>query len=433
MSNYKAKTSVNYDKFIINLLIIYAILCPSIYYRANGNAISIVDIILPVAVIVIMHKRFSRIPTVYIYYLLYIFFAMVSVLLSPFGYAEPEKIILVYRLFAISIPFCLVFFISNFTEKIAINIIISALIGTGIPVLIGLFLYYFGVEISDVQQRLWLGGGAGSALRAGGIVGNSGDYGQIIALFSILLITIGYYKIKIPISLLFMCWVCVLLALVASSSRAAMVMIFVFVFCLGLSRINYIGRMFVSISFILLLLLTFYIFFSYEEFAPELKASLIRLDILNFTNLSRFTTTVRLEVWTYLIRNIGDVPIFGYGYKSFTDYHGIYIDNSFLSTYYETGIFGLIFFTLFWLVLLIKLTYLSLNGSRSAAIAGCLVVAFLLRMQTGGAHTLWSSAPIIFILISVLWRLSLYELDMSFSNKKIRYYSTDPYLNDFQK
>lgn len=394
------------DKIAISILTLMAVFCPIIYFRAGGSTFSLVDTLSAPITAALLFKA-HRIPLAYYPYAAYCAVAILSAALSYYNDSGASQAYLALRLILISSPIFLIYIIDNF-DRYSIDRLYKTLVfASGTSVTIGLLLHYFGIQIQDSQQKLWLGAGLGSAARAGGLVGNSGDYGQLTALFAILLLGAPLWGARFSRYVNVTAAVVVVLALLASSSRIATLMIASAILVMNVFQPK--RYLMPSIAASIVILISLYIFLLSSEVDYYLEQTLARLDFLNITGESIFFETVRVENWSNLIGSYGNTSFLGFGYKLFEDYHGYYVDNAFLLTWVETGLFGFILFLAFWLTLLFRFFAASLRGSNTALFGLSVTVAFLLRMMTSGAHAGWSSAPLIFLAIGLALRASSAE------------------------
>jgi hypothetical protein len=254
---------------------------------------------------------------------------------------------------------------------------------------------------------LWLGNFRGAVYRAGGVIGNSGAYGQLTAIFGILLAMAGAVGLRLSPALRGAGWVMVVAAFLVSSSRGGMVMLIIGLMVIGALNIRLaIGYAATGvISVVTLLLLVFVV--GSENQQAFFWLSLSRLDFLNLTGESQFAQTVRLQTWAQLWPRLFDIPLFGYGYKSFEEYYGQFVDNSFMLAWIETGPLGFMLFTMFWILLSIRLLadWFTFRHPLTLAALG-LLAGFLVRMQTGGAHSSWSDSPLVFLLMGLALRVA---------------------------
>ena len=404
----KEATTVNmraHDQLLLLLLKAYALLSPIAFVRLGGNAVTFIDLAMPVAALFIVARGLRHVPPTYYIYLAFIACALLSVFFSSSSQVGLAKFVLALRLFAISAPFALVFLLYDSSVSAMREVVKFALIGMGLAVGIGLLLHMLGIQTAESQQ-IWYqsGGRTVSSYRAAGLVGNSGAYGQQIAIFGGLLFAARTLSLKVPTPLAIGGWMLVLAGLVVSSSRGGMMMLLIFLFFFLFFRLERVKEVVVLGIPVLILGI---VALPLVGAAGLIETSLNRLDIFNLTGDSRFAQSARLDTWGMLIGRIWDVPTFGYGYKSFYDLTGILVDNSFLLTLFEVGMFGLALFCAFWIVVVIRLLNDCVTrASPYSALGFALCMAFVSRMQTGGAHTDWSNAPVVFLVVAVALRMA---------------------------
>lgn len=392
----------SYDRALLAFLRAYALCVPLLYIRIGSGAYTFVDVAGPIALVFLATARFQRVNISYLFYIIYIFTAILSTLISPIATVGPTNTLLAARLFFISVPFWLALTLQSPDERDLQRVVKWMTFGCAIALSIGLALNALGIHIQD-SQKLWVHG-QGAIYRAGGLVGNSGAFGQTTAMMAVLLVACNSLKIRLPPFFVPVGWSMFALGLVTSSSRSAVLMVLAFFLVVLTFNARYIGRaLLVALIAILIIGALFAAVSStQQEFLLE---SLYRLDLLNISGNSTFTQSVRSQTWAYLVSEMGAIPLFGYGYKGFEKTLGQFVDNGFLLSWFEVGVLGTMMFLSAWISMSLRLLSDSLQRvSRFSYIGLGLLGAFLARMMTGGVQADWSNAPLVFLFLGLAMR-----------------------------
>lgn len=395
-----------YDDAALAFLKAYAFCVPLLYIRIGEVAVAFVDAAAPVALLLLALSAFRMSGVQLPLYLAFFGMTVLSLFTSTVANVGAGNFLLALRLLFMILPMWIALSLTRLDDDDLREVFRIVLIGAGVGVLAGIALHSLGITVREEQQRLWLGTGSGPVYRAGGVVGESGAYGQITAIFGTLLFTAASVGVRVPLALSLFGWAIIAYAFLISSSRGGLVM---------LAASLLVVSMFRTRSALVLLGLALFSFgvmaglvvWSQGDFAVYVWRSLVRLDLFNLTGESEFGETIRFQTWNLLLDRFFDVPMLGYGYRTYSDIIGAFIDNSFLLTWFDVGPVGFVLFTLFWLALLVRLFDDTLRWGRPMSlVALALTVGFVVRMQTGGAHTSWTTAPVVYLLIGLALRLS---------------------------
>ncbi|QYO75087.1 O-antigen ligase family protein [Devosia salina] len=316
-----------------------------------------------------------------------------------------SNFLLAVRLVAISSPLFLVLSIRNLSGSDAVGLFKLILIGSSVAVVVGLVLHILGVQIQDTQQQLWLGAGYGSVLRAGGIVGNSGEYGQVCALLSLLLLGAPLAGVKLNWWVALFGHSLAVLGIIFSSSRTSILMLLVgFLIFVAFQPKYYYKMLLAFVAVFFVIAVTIYSV-GFDNLPLDIKNSMYRLDFFNISGQGQFADSVRLDTWSTIVELPYLSSVFGFGYKSFESYAGYFIDNSFLLAWVESGILGFFLFSAFWVATAVRFTLRSAMGRPWAILGMGVSMAFIARMMTGGAHAGWSAGPLFFMAIGLAWKM----------------------------
>lgn len=284
-------------------------------------------------------------------------------------------------------------------RKLGLTMVISG----SLSCLIGIFLYHSGVQVRDSQQVLWGTDGARSSLRAGGILGNSSDFGHLAAtLFAVALVFGVLYDLN-RVAVAAACAVS-LYAIWIASSRAALLHVAVMVLFFGLFLLHR-ARREVVILLLFLLALVVVSFPAISESAFWDTPGGARLDMFGFGESSVFlSSTTRLSTWQMARGLFLEDPWFGAGYGAILDNLGQAGDNSFISSTVELGVFAGFAFLLIWLVLLSEIGRAPLVSTRLLGLG--VVLGEIAHLMTLDGMRLWSSMPLFMIVGGILYSRS---------------------------
>lgn len=396
----------SYDVALLKTLQVYALMTPTLYLPAGFGAIALVDLLLPLGFLLAL-MRAAKLPPLFLLYLAYIGTALLSLAVAESSTIDFSNWLLAVRLLSISLPFWLVYCFSDFGREECVQLISSILAGMGFATLLGILLHFFGIEVGDSQQRLW---GAydffsTAAVRAGGIVGNSTEYGTTVAIFGIATLSASAFHRDLSPAAKAAALAMVAAGLVFSSSRAGFLMLLVFLFSLSVLRFRLMFRETAlavaapTIGVMALLLL------GSSEQLLFLEISLRRLDVLNVTGQGEFLESVRTQTWDMLYSIMFQVPVFGYGFKSSYGIFQVFIDNAYLQAWFEVGPVGAVLFMSFWIVLtFIMIARFLRGGSAEAAVGVAFVLTVLVAMVVTGPQSSWSTMPTVFLMLGMSLR-----------------------------
>lgn len=271
-----------------------------------------------------------------------------------------------------------------------------------VAIAIGIFLYLIGFQVRTDQQALWAGDGTGPKLRAGGILGNSSDFGHFASVWGSVCGLSALLMAKRNRFLI--CGIIFILALYAtwiSSSRAALLHLLIAYGIAApflLRKDGWVG-MWVSICMVGVLLP-----FILSDFSLVLPASvshnLQRLDFLNLSGESQFFQTSRFLNWATLFGIFNDNWLLGIGYKNINGIYGIWGDNAFLTVFVEFGIFAGFSYVFLWVWLLVR-AFSKAMHSRLGKVLFALCISEIFHALTVDTVTIWYSMPFALLFIGV--------------------------------
>jgi O-antigen ligase len=367
------------------------------------QSIGAIDVLLPFGLIALLRQRWSvnrGLAGIFTIFVIGSSTTTITLMLQDGASAGNGQVWLIVRMFAIFVP---MFLVLN-TELIDANhlrlILKVALFSTSATCVIGIVMFALNIQVRTTQQRIW--NANGSSLRAGGLLGNSGDMGHIAAILGVAACSLGVVYLSRR-------WIVLPLVALAlyvtyiSSSRAALLSMLVAL--LIMTAMYFSGRRILIAMVGLPIALIAASVFLVPMLAAGTDATLRRFDILNLSGQSQFfAADSRLGSWDRLLLAFQQNPFLGVGYGN-----GLSGDNSFLSMLSETGLVPGIAYCVFWVALLIAAIRLPAGPSRIAAVATvCAEIAFMLTIDT---HRMWPSTGVCLLLIAVAFRLAQQDSD----------------------
>jgi len=278
----------------------------------------------------------------------------------------------------------------------------------GAAIGIGILLYLLGIQIKSNQQMLWLGDGSGPKIRAGGILGNSSDYGlfasswgSICGLLALALLPKRRWAWFLLIAAVsaYAVWI--------SASRSGLLHLAI-AWGIGVPFLMRTHNWAVTVLLAFLVLpLALLAIPGAVFFMPEsIVFTLQRLDFLNLSGDTKFYQTIRFVNWGFLFGIGLDNWVNGIGYKSIaTNYgnQGIYGDNAFLTIFVEFGIFTSILYIAFWTSLLwAGLKYF--RTSKFGVVLTAIVASEMFHSFTLDTFTVWYSMPLMWLFVALIYR-----------------------------
>ena len=394
------------DTIRIRLLRILIAVGPIFAFRINDNTtFGVIDFLfIPLLVSTLIYRE-TRITNLE---LLYGVFLLISFMSQIFSMVAPNVglfSISYHRLWASFLPFALVMGIRHVDQNLVSQLTSTFFISGLIAIVIGITLHHMGIELRTEQQRLWVGGGYGNTARAGGLLGNSGNFGHFAANWATIILFFSlanrnrFLKLFLITAIVLGCY-----STFISSSRAAMLHLLVaFTFIVLIINVRTLFK--IVLASLLIALLSLIYFPVFVELSGGASFTLRRLDIFNLSGDSLFFQTIRFSSWDSLYNQFFENPFLGLGYKNPTRVFGVYTDNAFMSTFLEFGLFAGICYLVWWLSAL-GAAVRQINASRLWATAGMAVIlSEIAHGTTLDTHTIWYSMPIVMAFIALSIRM----------------------------
>lgn len=383
---------------IAGLLNAYAILVPLfVVPRGGGKSIGASDVLALIALAWCVRFPARDFLGIRAFFGVFFVGALVgSSALILGGTNTISSLVLLVRTVAIFAPLFLVARLSGPSVAVAEKALRLFLWSGTLACTIGIGLDAVGIQVRDAQQMAFYGNGYGSSLRAGGLTGNSSDFGHLAAILAtaaLAYVVLFRQKRLLAASAL----VASLVALYLSDSRAGFVHVGIALLCMAPiyfrgSRIS-IALIGIPLVATALAALSSMVTFGYREMYV-----VRRLDFLNLTGDSLFYSTGSRT--GYLARSWTDFtshPLLGIGYGATGGG-----DNSFLTILAETGVVAGFAYVVFWLLLVVRSGQISDRTVRTVAIA--LAVSEIAQMFTVDTQRMWSSTPIELLIVGLLAR-----------------------------
>lgn len=279
--------------------------------------------------------------------------------------------------------------------------------GGFIAVLLGIALHHLGIQIRSNQQALWSGDGLGPSLRAGGVLGNSSDFGHLTAVWGSVcglgLLVFGRRKSRFLIVLLIFS-VSFYATWIASSRAATLHLLFAY----GLALPFLIGRrgwVMAGCAALFILLSLPFMLAEFSLLLPQnVTYNLQRLDFLNISGNSTFLQTGRFANWIHLIAVFKEHWFLGIGYKNINSDYGVWGDNSYLTIFVEFGLLAGIVHLLLWIWLL-AISAVAALKNRSGIVLFAIVASEAVHGLTVDTVTIWYSMPFAWLFLTAHYLL----------------------------
>lgn len=396
------------------LLFTYALLGPLVIVPLPiGQSIGAADLLFPFALLVIATQPRIKTSAMGLWFGLFIAASILSTVLFVMRGGFPGNVgefdtFLIIRVYALYFPLILALGWKQVTlariKKIILGFYFSALVACGI----GVLMFWAGIKVRDAQQMNWYDNGAAATLRAGGLLGNSGDFGHLSAVLGV--VSVAFVGIYLKRHWLALIGVGVATyATYISSSRAAMLHLVVALLLLTPLLLDPLlrkgHRLLTLIVVGIVGLVGFAVVVPEIALSPEVQFTLRRLDILNWTGDSLFFASAsRLITWDWIFQLFQSSPWLGIGYGLMVPITGRAGDNSFLSLLVETGLLSGIAFIAFWASLVWAAATARSRQGRLIAVA--VVVSEIAHMLTVDTHRMWATAPVALLMVGLAIRLA---------------------------
>ena len=336
------------DAHRVRIAVAYAALVPITVIPLGSARVGAADLLFPVAAVAATSSSRERMrgPTVWLaVFIAASFAATYCILWMHPGLTSP---FLIVRMYGIVLPFLLVSRISHLGWR-DFNRIVKAFILSGwLSCAVGIVLYQAGIQVRDAQQVNWYGNGHGSSLRAGGLWGNSGDFGHLAALLATAALVLAALDTGISRLLLASVFTTGLYAIFISTSRAAtlhLVVTLLVALPLVLSQrtVRYLAAVIIGVG------LGGFVAWKVAALGYQDIFALRRFDFLNVTGNSTFyASNTRFDSWAASLRLMIDHPFLGIGYDMKYQITGHAGDNSFLTLGAEAGVVAGFAYLMWW-------------------------------------------------------------------------------------
>jgi hypothetical protein len=394
------------------LLLGYAALVPLVIIPLPiGESIGAADLLFPIGVLALAGRwssipresRLLRTPLAWFaaFAALSALSTVVTLLLGGSLVLDSSSPFLVVRMYALYLPLALLATQPRLSMERSLTLLRVVLISMTTAVAVGLVLQALGVQLRDQQQRIW--GEAGSQLRAGGLLGNSGDFGHLAALLGAGALTFGVVILRRPL----LAGALALLggyAVYAASSRAGFVHLGIVLVMMLPVYLR--GRpVLAAVTTVVLATFTALLaLWSLDIASESVGATLRRFDIFDLTGQSQFSASARWDTWGSLLALVSQHPWAGVGYGgTIGALGGRPGDNAMLTVLSDLGVPAGIAFIGLWLALLVAAFRVPDRVYRSVAIA--LVISEIAHMMTVDTHRMWTTTPISVLLIGLALRM----------------------------
>lgn len=377
---------------------------PVLVYRfSDSGSVGFIDLAAPIALILYSISNKPQPNILYRLYTLYLGSAILSSILSIVTFTSISVSDFTFiRLLFIGVPLIIVLGARGVDREYLDRCLTCFMFGGAIAIIISLGLYIFAVEIRDGQQRIWVDGQ--SYLRAGGLLGNTGDFGHLCAtwgLAALYTISLSAKKSKMRFLLTLSVILLAVYSAYVSSSRAAIIHLIVgYIIVLPI----YVKpkRLFLYIPSLAVMAVVSFYGVSELVFDPQFEKTLSRFDIFNLSGGSSFWQTARFSYWSEISSIINENIMIGVGYKNLYDVYGVYSDNSFIGVLVELGAIPFVLYLCFWLYLLFFSIMMYKVRSVESVFLFSMVATEILHALTLDTYSNWYSSPFSLGVICIL-------------------------------
>ena len=170
------------DRAVLLMMRAYAILTPLFIIHLNDEiAVGGPDLLFFPALFMLFLIRRLWIDLAGAFYLVFVLFALVSVLHVAGADGGVVRVLSVLRVPIIFMPYLVALQARAWTLEDMRRVLRDFVWAGGAAVAAGIVMHQLGIEVKETTQRLWFDGG--SIARAAGLTGNTADYGHMTALW----------------------------------------------------------------------------------------------------------------------------------------------------------------------------------------------------------------------------------------------------------
>lgn len=393
------------DQRRFRVMQVYVLLTPILIIPGLGaRYFGIADLMLPITVVLLMAGG-SKLKVGHVAFGFFAIAAAISTLwlstVSPTY--DTSGILALVRAFACLVPFFMAQRMGSFSNSMAERLIATFYISGLGALAVAIFMFVFGIQGREEQQRLWYDTGE-SGLRAGGLLGNSSDLGHLAAILATVSVAFAIHFGRHALLAAVMFAISMYVTYVSSSRAAAL---HILVFCAFLLPVFFARRKLrVLVTSAAVLLVTLVLAFESFGFSAAWASTFRnRFDFLNVGGQTMFfESATRLGTWAEMTSLVGRAPFVGYGYNSTLGLVGQAGDNSFLSMLFEVGLVGGAAYAFFWVSLVLSASRARLRTDRLVGLG--LVLGEIVHLLTLDGHRMWSSMPLIMLFLGVWLRLT---------------------------
>lgn len=398
------------------ILMAYVIGVPLVVIPGAGGA---GDMLAPLALVVCFKYMSSRLSWPLLFLYAFLTSAIISTLISfmmaelPVG-ASRGTLLLVFRMAWIYLPLALVMQYRSLDEIQIFRLFRAFLWSGGAACVLGLTLHSLGIQMREEQQMNFYGGGIAATARAGGLLGNSGDFGHLASILASTALTFSILFGRLgKLAPLILCLA--LAGIYASSSRAAILHVLVLgVLILPILLLRRRLFQWLALTFSGMFVVA-YMTLPKLIADPRVYFVIRRFDFLNLTGDTLFyNSSGRTGNWERYIDSIGDNAILGVGYKMISEVFSAPGDNSFLSMFVETGVVSGSFYLMLWLALLWR--GISCFSGRESWVAAGYFLSEMAHMATVDTHGMWATTPLAVLFAGLLLQLPQARINTAAKN-----------------
>ena len=397
---------VNQESAVNALLIAYVALTPLLVIPVAGQLGASDVLFFPALALFALVAKVRRLGWAHVLMAAFLLLTGVSLVATQ----DFQYVVKWGRLIGIVLPFFLVPF-----STVTINQVARVFFFSGLATItIAVVLWWFDIVLfaDESNQRIWLGGGE-SRVRAAGLFGNSGAFGALIAMWTVIC-TLHTLCQPRPDKLVLATILCsTTVALLASTSRASLMAmaagIGVGVACLTWARCQQ-GGLKITARTVSLVGFAAVVFIACVGFvimylmdAQLREATIARFDPFAHRSSNSFLSG-RIAIWSDYLESIEKWGLFGVGYKQGHLHFASTPHNQFLSLAAESGFPSLILFVL-WSGNLVAVAVKRYRRQPiAAAICLSVMAAFVADGMGGEPLASWQVTPITMIVLGICLR-----------------------------
>lgn len=386
---------------VVRLLLAYASLVPLAFVPFGTNSVGASDVLFPVALFVLAMATGRVRSTARSILAAFLLVVAITTMLHYLTAQSTSLAVLAdaSRLVAIFMPFFVAARARSLSRHEVDRVVRAFLVSGTTACFIGIALDLLGIQMRDTQQTDYFGSGIATEVRAGGLLGNSSDFGHLAAILGSVAISFAIirgWSLIMPAAVF---GISAYSAYISTSRAAILHLVVALLFALP----ALITQRRIALGFLLLPAALVSLILLARDLALTTQQLYVlrRFDFLGLSADSTFyEASSRVSTWATMREFALDHPIIGIGYGATVPATGNAGDNSFLTIAAETGMLAGTLYLGFWSVLAFAFLRLSDRKLRYAGLS--LVLSEVAHMLTVDVHRMWSSTPLMLLFAGLL-------------------------------